>query len=219
MRMFRLRPAPGLVGLALLLLLGGCTTVGAVVDVVTREPPRLYNLTPTTAFDALPTVNARLSVEVPTATAGLNRSRIAVRPTPTMLDYYAGAQWIDSVPVMVQNVLIQSFENSGAIDVLGREAVGLRADYALLTDLRDFQAEYTDGRSGPPDIRIRVNARLVTLPRRTQVAATTVESVVRAESTGAESIVLAFDAAFDRVAGDLVEWTLRELATRQAGAS
>ena len=67
----------------------------------------------------------RLSVEVPTATAGLNSARIALRPTPTTLEYYAGASWID-VPVMVQN-LSESLDNTGKVDVLGREVVGVRA--------------------------------------------------------------------------------------------
>ena len=61
---------------------------------------------------------------MPTATAGLNSARIALRPTPTTLEYYARASWIDVVPVMVQNLLAESFDNAGKIDVLGRGVVG-----------------------------------------------------------------------------------------------
>ena len=39
--------------------------------------------------------------------------------------------WIDVVPVMVQNLLLEFLDNAGRIDVLGREVVGVRADYAL----------------------------------------------------------------------------------------
>jgi ABC-type transport auxiliary lipoprotein component len=80
--------------------------------------------------------------EVPTATAGLNTARIALRPSPTTLDYYADGSWIDVVPVMVQNLLLESFDNTGKLDVIGREAVEMRADYALLTFIREFQADY-----------------------------------------------------------------------------
>ena len=218
-----LRPrAPGsLLGLALLLLallqLGGC----AALEVVSREPPRLFNLTPKSTYDeSLPqTDNTRLTVEVPTATAGLNTARIPLRPTPTTLDYYAGAEWIDVIPVMVQNLLIESFDNSDAIDVLGREAFGLRADYALLTNLREFQAEYPAGPEGRPQVRVRLQARLVQLPRRVQVAATSEEAVVPAANASVDAIVTAFDQAFGRVAGRIVEWAVREIASQPPAAN
>ena len=165
--------------------LTGCLAVGgcaAALQFATADPPRLYDLTPKSTFaDDLPMVPGRLSVEVPTATAGLNSARIALRPTPTTLEYYAGASWIDVVPVMVQNLLLESLDNTGRIDVLGREVVGVRADLALLTHIREFQAEYDT--AGPPLVRVRLQARLIRLPRRTSLAATSEEFVVRASNT------------------------------------
>jgi cholesterol transport system auxiliary component len=91
-------------------ILAGCLALGAcaaALQLAAPEPPRLYELTPKSTFaDDLPTVRSRLTVEVPTATAGLNSARIALRPTPTTLEYYAGASWIDVVPVMVQNLVL-----------------------------------------------------------------------------------------------------------------
>jgi cholesterol transport system auxiliary component len=174
-------------------------------------PPQLYSLTPKSTFeDDLPTVHARLSVEVPTATAGLNTARIALRPTPTTLDYYADASWIDVVPVMVQNLLFESFDNTGKLDEIGREAVDVRADYALLTFIREFQADY-DG-DGRPDVRVRLQGQLVKLPRRTSIASTSEEFSVRAEDTSLPAIVRAFDEAFGKADKRLVEWTIRQIA-------
>ncbi len=158
-------------------------------------------------------MDARLSVEVPTATAGLNTARIALRPTPTTLQYYADASWIDVVPVMVQNLLLESLDNTGKLDVIGREVVDVRADYALLTHIREFQAEY-DGK-GPPKVRVRLQARLVRLPRRTSVASTSEEFSVRADDTSLPAIVRAFDEAFGKAAKRLVEWTTRQIALAQ----
>jgi cholesterol transport system auxiliary component len=183
----------------------------AALQLAAPEPPRLYELTPKSTFtDGLPTVNSRLSVEVPTATAGLNSSRIALRPTPTTLEYYAGASWIDVVPVMVQNLLLESFDNTGRIDVLGREVVGVRAHLGLLVHVREFQAEYEG--SGPPEVRVRLQARLIRLPRRTSLASTSEEFVVRAANTSLPAIVSAFDEAFGKALKRIVEWTLREAA-------
>jgi cholesterol transport system auxiliary component len=197
--------------LAVCLMLGACA---AALQLATAEPPRLYELTPKSTFeDDLPTVSGRLSVEVPTATAGLNSARIALRPTPTTLEYYAGASWIDVVPVMVQNLVLESLDNTGKIDVLGREVVGVRADLALLLHVREFQAEYEG--AGPPQVRVRLQARLIRLPRRTSLAATSEEFVARAANTSLPAIVVAFDDAFGKALKRVVEWTLREAAAVQ----
>ena len=193
--------------------LAGCMVLGAcaALQLATADPPRLYNLTPKSTFvGGLPTVPGRLSVEVPTATAGLNSARIALRPTPTTLEYYAGARWVDVVPVMIQNLLLESLDNTGRIDVLGREVVGVRADLALLTHVREFQAEYDT--AGAPLVRVRLQARLVRLPRRISVAATSEEFTVRASSTSLSAIVEAFDEASGKALKRIVEWAVTEAA-------
>jgi cholesterol transport system auxiliary component len=198
------------------LTLAGCMVVGscAALQLATAEPPRLYDLTPKSTFaEGLPTVPSRLSVEVPTATAGLNSARIALRPTPTTLEYYAGASWIEVVPIMIQNLLLESLDNTGKVDVLGREVVGVRADLALLTHVREFQAEYDT--AGAPLVRVRLQARLIRLPRRTSVAATSEEFVVRASSTSLPAIVNAFDEAFGKSLKRIVEWSVTEAAAAQ----
>jgi cholesterol transport system auxiliary component len=203
-------PLARLVALLCCMVLGGC----AALQLATREPPQLYALTPKSSFAAgLPDVDARLAVEVPSATGGLNTPRIALKPTPTMLEYYAGGAWVDVLPVMVQTLLLESLDNSGAIDILGRDVVGVRANYALLTHIREFQAEYEG--SGPPQVRVRLQARLIQMPRRTSLSATSAEAVIRAENTSLPAIVRAFDEAFGKATKRLVEWTVEELA--QAG--
>ena len=208
MSMSRLRCTLALAGC---LLLGACA---AALELATADPPRLYDLTPKSTFaDGQPAVPGRLSVEVPTATAGLNSARIALRPTPTTLEYYAGASWIDVVPVMVQNLILESLDNTGKIDVLGREVVGVRADLALLTHVREFQAEYDA--AGAPLVRVRLQARLIRLPRRISVAATSEEFTVRAGNTSLPAIVNAFDEAFGKALKRIVEWAVLEAATAQ----
>lgn len=190
-----------------LFVLTGC----AALQLASRQPPRLFQLTPKSTFDGeLPEIDARLILEVPTATAGLNTARIALRPTPTTLEYYAGATWIDVLPVMVQQLIAESLDNTNRIDVIGRDVIGVRADYALLTHLREFQAEY-QGDTRPPEIRIRIQARIVRLPRRTSLASTSIEEVVEVPGTSLDQIVQAFDLAFGRAVKRLVDWTLLRL--------
>lgn len=198
---------------ALVLLMTSCIDP---LDLVSGAPPRLFDLTPKSTFDQnLPEASGRLTIDVPTATAGLNTARIALKPTPTQFEYYAGARWVDVVPVMTQTLLLESFDNSEKIDVLGRGAYGLRADFGLLVNVREFQAEYS-AVDEAPEVRIRFQARLVAMPRRTHIASTSVVGLASARSRKLSDIVDAFDEAFGSAAKDLVSWTIRRAAEEEA---
>jgi len=187
---------------ALAVALGACTLPGA------GDPPQLYTLTPKSTFEAaLPTVEWQLVVERPIASAGLNTQRIAVQRTPVTLDYFARANWTDQAPALVQTLLIESFENTKKIRAVSRESTQLRADYILQADLREFQAEY-DSPGKPPQVRVRINSKLIRMPDRLIVDSSTVERAVRSERHDIESVVLAFDEALGKVMKQTVEWAL-----------
>jgi cholesterol transport system auxiliary component len=195
-------------------ILAFCLSIAACVsplDLVSGEPPRLFELTSKSTFDDdLPKVKSRIAIDVPTATAGLNTAKIAVKPTPTQFEYYARARWVDVVPIMTQTLLLESFDNSEKIDVLGRGAYGLRANYGLIVDIREFQAEYQD-EDEPPDVRIKLQIRLVEMPRRKTIASTAVIGLAKAKSKKMADIIVAFDQAFGWASKDLVSWTLRRI--------
>ncbi|MGI9433844.1 MAG: ABC-type transport auxiliary lipoprotein family protein [Geminicoccaceae bacterium] len=201
--------------LAACLILGGCVDP---LSLVSGDPPKLFDLTPKSTFDAdLPQIESSLTVEVPTATAGLNTTRIAVKPTPTQFEYYAGAQWVDVVPIMAQSLILESFDNSDVVEILGRNSYGLRADYGLLINIREFQAEY-DG-NGPPTVEVRFQTRLVKMPRRTTLATVSVNGSASSVSKALPEIVTAFDQAFGSATKDLVDWTVRHIADLEGGPS
>jgi len=190
---------------ALAVLLSGCT--GAILPGANNDPPKLYVLTPKSTFpEDLPNVDWQLTIAIPTADAALNTARIALRQNPISLEYYARANWTDTAPRMVQALLVESFENSGRIVSIGRQSVTLRADYNLLTDLREFQAEYLS--DGPPRVRVRLNAKMVRMPQRDIIAHESFEFVEQATSPSLEAVVSAFDSALGKTLKRIVEWTL-----------
>lgn len=172
-------------------------------------PPRLFQLTPKTTFAAeLPKVDWQLVLEVPFAPAALDTTRIGLMSSPTRFEYYARANWTDRAPLMVQTLMTESFDNSDSIQAVGRESVGLRSDYLLKTELREFQAEaFHDG--GRHRAHVRINARLVRMPERTIVASQDFEATADAPADSMEAIVAAFDDALGHVLKSLVGWTLR----------
>ena len=193
-----------------LLALNGCTGMS-----LGGTPPQLYTLTPKSTFPAdLPMVDWQLAIDRPTSPAGLATTRIAVARGPHTIDYYAGAQWIDDAPNMVQRLLTESFENSKKIVGVGRESISLRSDFVLRVELREFQAEYANGAEAPA-INVRIAVKLVRMPQRHIIAATSVERVVPSPDNRMSSIIESFDQALGRVLRDIVVWTLTRPETQE----
>jgi cholesterol transport system auxiliary component len=177
------------------------------------DPPQLYTVNPRTGGTGAPPVQWNLEVTVPTAPQGLNTQRIALRRSPVSLEYYGGVNWTDVAPDMLQTVLVHSFEGSGAITGVARDGTRIRPDYVLVTELRDFQADY-DSANGPPLAHVRLMARLMRLvPDRAIIASQSFEASVRADGPAVERVVVAFDQATGQVAGQIVDWTLRAPGT------
>lgn len=188
-----------------LVLLGGCNAV----DLLAPPPPQLYTLSPKSTFDRpIPRVDWQLLVETPTAPAAIDTPRVAVARTPMTVDYYAGVSWVDRVPLMLQTLMIESFENSGRIVAIGREGVSLRADFVLRIELREFQIELAEG--APPAATVRLTGRLVSMPRRAIEAVRGFEARTPAAGPTFPAIVAAFDDALGTVLKRVVEWTLVE---------
>lgn len=182
---------------------GACT----VIPGAESEPPKLYDLTPKSTFAPdLPKVKWQLVIDPPVAPASLNTTRIALARSPITVDYYARAVWTDTAPKLIQTRLVESFENSGKIISVGRDAVGLRSDYILKTELRHFEALYFE--PGPPVIYIQMNAKLVKMPQRVIIANLTEQRKIPAASQSLNDVVLAFDDALGKILKRVVEWAL-----------
>jgi cholesterol transport system auxiliary component len=189
-------------------LLGGCQLISAA-----EEPTDLYTITPKSTFDAdLPPVFWQLAVEVPVAAANLNTGHIAIAQSPTSSDYYSKTAWTDRAPLMVQTRIVDSFENSHKIVAVARESIGLRANYVLQSDLRNFEAMYIYGK--PPIAHVRIVAKLVRMPDRQIIGVGSFERCVRARADKVPKVVEAFDQALGSVMKRLVAWTLRAAPPR-----
>jgi cholesterol transport system auxiliary component len=173
------------------------------------EPTELYTLTPKSRFDEdVPGVFWQLVIDSPVAAANINTSRIALLHTPTSSDYYAAAGWTDRAPLMVQSLIVDSFQNTRKIVSVARDTSAVRPDYVLQTELREFQAEYFHDK-GPPIVRVRIAANIVAMPDRLIIASRSIERCFRAKENKLPAIVRAYDEALGSVLKRLVAWTLR----------
>src|SRR3546814_3841335 len=103
---------------------------------------------------------------------------------------------------MVQTLVVESFENSGRIVAVGRDSIGLRADYVLKLELREFQAEYLE--AGLPSANVMIHAKLVRMPQREIIGSEQFGARTRADADRIEDIVHAFDTALVSTLKDIV---------------
>jgi cholesterol transport system auxiliary component len=177
-------------------------------DLGSGPPPDLYVLSPKSTFpEDLPMVDWQLVVEEPSTAKGIDTDRIAIAPSALEVKYLSGSRWADRAPRMVQQLLIQSFENTKKIVSVGRQSIGLRSDFVLKVELREFQAEKTP--EGGTVVRVRLNAKLVRIALGQIVASQSFESVKDAKSEAVGDIVQAFDDAVGAVLKRAVAWTLK----------
>lgn len=200
------------------LWLAGCTGLATLNSAT--APTDLYLLTPKSTFDpSLPQVRQQIVVAEPTATAAVSNDRITVQPTPLEVRFLADARWVDRAPLIIQSLLIESFENSGKVDAVGRSAIGLRADYVIVTDVREFQARVSNPAdpNSPLEAQVRLNLKIVETGADQIIASRSFESFQQSASDEPRDIVVAFDAALGRVMKGAVEWSVRRMHGNAAG--
>ncbi|MGD9615598.1 MAG: ABC-type transport auxiliary lipoprotein family protein [Alphaproteobacteria bacterium] len=193
-------------------LLAGC---GGLLPKAPERP--LYRLTPAVGLQQpARRVGALLVIATPTASAGLDTKRIALIRSPVAIDYFAEGEWVDRPPFLVKEALLEGFQKSGAFAGVSSEGLGLNADYVLNTDIRDFTAIY-DSPDGPPLVRVRLAAELITMPGRNIAAATSVAREARAGSADLPAIVRAFDSALGETVRDVIAWAANNRALSARG--
>ena len=199
--------------------LSGCAELARLGGVATA--PDLYALSPKSTFDTdLPQVDAQIVIEEPSADASVNTDRIAIKPNPLQVKYFAGARWVDRAPLVVQRLLVESFENTGRVGAVSQSSVGLRNDFTVVSDLREFQGELlnsesSDATATAPEAqrvlaRVRLNVKLIQEPQGIIIGSRSFPGSVEADEPGMLSVARAFD-ALGAAMRDAVEWSIRAI--------
>ncbi|SFL42511.1 ABC-type transport auxiliary lipoprotein family protein [Shimia aestuarii] len=197
--------------------LSGCAGIGTLNRAAT--PSDLYALTPKSTFDSnLPRLRQQIIVEEPTATAAVDTDQVAVMPNPLQVQYLPRVRWVDRAPLIVQALLIESFENSGKVAAVGRSTVGLRPDYSIVTDIREFQATLPDEtvEDSRLVVDVRLNIKIVDSYSDHIIASSSFGKQRVAASDEMIDIATAFDGALGSAMREAVEWSIRKIHTHAA---
>jgi len=189
----------------------GCAGLATLSNVT--EPTDLYDLTPKSTHDELlPKIAAQLVIEEPTAASSVNTDRIAIKPNPFQVQYFPKARWVDRAPLLVQTMLVESFENTGKVGAVGRRAIGLSSDFTLVSELREFQAMVGDDANGSISVNVQLNMKIIPEPFGLIVASKSFEYSQPAASSDMLAVVTAFDTALGKTMGRSVDWAVRKIA-------
>ncbi|WP_374372371.1 ABC-type transport auxiliary lipoprotein family protein [Dongia sp.] len=191
---------------ALVLLAGSAVLAGCGVIPEVNVPLNLYSLSPDVApIQNPPTLDWQLVVATPAAGADLGTNRIALSRAVNRIEYFAEGVWSDAAPALVQSKLIEAFESAVPDLAVGRDAAGLKPDFILQSDLRDFQAEYSGASA---EAVVKIAARLVKMPERRIMGTITAQARRPAAGGGLPGIVTAFEAALGDVFAQLIPGVL-----------
>ena len=100
-----------------LLVAGSCMVQLAGCSVLPSPTvAQIYRISPTVGDPPNGRIlHKRLVVDIPTASESLDTDRIALIRERTRFDYYANSLWTDRVPLLLQGLLLEAFENDGTI--------------------------------------------------------------------------------------------------------
>jgi cholesterol transport system auxiliary component len=176
-------------------------------------PATLYTLTALANFPAGPRLKLQVLFDNPTASDALNTTRIALRRNVLTMDYFADAAWTDSVPSMVQSLLVESLQGSGRVTTASRDTLAIRGDVEVRIDIRHFEADYQTGQE-LPTVRIELGLILVRIEDRSILATNTVTAAGRPAKNDVNTIVVAFNQTLQAAMRDTLTWLLANAGAR-----
>lgn len=187
--------------LVLSLALGGCGALGPARS----EEFATFGLSVPAGAAPGASVDWQLRIDEPDAPTPLASSRIARRETDGGFGVFKGARWSERAPELIQGALVRSFEDSGRIRGVARADSALRGDYLLVSELRDFEADYG---GGAPVVRFVLSAKLLDARSNDAVAARVFEASETAKGRDIGAVIAAFNACAARLIPETRDWAL-----------
>ena len=151
------------------------------------------------------TIKGQLAIPEPTAVAMLETQRMLFSPAGDVAEF-AEFLWADAIPKLFQARLIESFENYDIAHAPLRATDIGQTDFQLLIDVRRFRVALDSG----PAAEIGLSARIVDKDGKV-IASRLFEENEKFDKVGPQTAVTAFNAAFGRIAKNMIAWTVQAM--------
>lgn len=156
-----------------------------------------------------------LRVSTPGGSRLGDTQRVLMLGIDNRISAYKGVRWSDSISILIRNRLTNAFRADGRLGAISHDNANLTPDLELDGELGAFQVEYVNG---IPTVVIRMYTALVQPLRYKAVASKGFEVTQPVEGKGMPSIIKAFGKAADRLAGEIVDWTVEQSRAPQPEA-
>jgi cholesterol transport system auxiliary component len=189
------------------LFLNGCA-LGGLMNAV--PPPATYDLqAPDTARKASGHRGANIAIGIPVAVRTIDTEEILVKTPDGRVSYFPASAWGDRLPRLVQARLIEVFSNAGAFRAVITSQDRVSPDISLSLEIRDFQVNVLDGHA---QASIDIYAKLVDERGGAVIATKRFTASAPATKDDVGSGVTALNGAFQQVATEMLNWTVRQRA-------
>ncbi len=122
------------------------------------------------------------------------------------INAYKGIRWGNPAPILLRDQLAEAFRTDGRFSSVSNGNNNLIADLELGGDLTAFQVEY---KNGIPAVNIRFYATLVQSGRSRIVATRSFQIVEPVQGREIPEVIAAFGRATERLAAELIDWTMQ----------
>jgi cholesterol transport system auxiliary component len=160
-----------------------------------RERPATFRLTPPAVeAPAGGPSSSTLGIARPRTAPALDSAAIAVVRPGQSFDYYSGARWVEPVPAMLQQLLVQTLASSGTYETVVSVPSRVNVEHLLDVELRRFEA-VADGETMAPRVYVQMQVTLVDARRGKRLASAVAAADTTAAANRRDAVIDAFEQA------------------------
>ena len=148
----------------------------------------------------------KLVIPEPTTLLAFNTDKILTEPAPDESLPLENARWTDSLPILAQATLLQTFDKAGYAQSVTRTIGDFPSNFQLRIDIQRFHVTT----SGEPTAEIVFQVKLLD-PDGEIVDSKLFKTSTPATGSDARAYVNALSAAFDKMEREILEWTTAKL--------
>ncbi|MEM6462070.1 MAG: ABC-type transport auxiliary lipoprotein family protein [Pseudomonadota bacterium] len=146
----------------------------------------------------------QIVVTDPAALKSLDGDRIVVRTSPSAIRFLDKSQWNDNLPEVVQERLIEAFEDSGRLGGVGKPGDNIAVDYLISPTIRSFEVI-----AGVTDTAVvEISVRVINDRNGVVRAQRVFQATAPVAGTENQAFITALDEANGQVMNDIVSWVL-----------
>lgn len=203
------RRGGALLGLAALILLGGCSAIRPLLAPATHPDYYALAYTPDASANAAAAIRSSgrnlptLIISPPRAAAGFDSQRMMYTRHADQLEYFANNEWIDTPARMLAPLLVAALGNSGGFRAVVQTPSPASGELRLDIEILRLQQEFF---GTPSRVRFALRATLVESATRRVIATREFEAVISTASDDPHGGVVAANRAVHIVLGELAAY-------------